>query len=93
MFHKAVSEDDMATATLDQVQQLVDQLSPLEQVKLLEYLTPRIARAVVQQSGTSVAHTQYQDAWAELFRIGEMIAASDPSDTPTLTSTVLSMRR
>jgi hypothetical protein len=80
-------------ATLDQVQQLVDQLSPLEQVKLLEYLTPRIARAVAQQPGTPVVHKEYQGAWAELFRIGDMIAASDTDDTPTLTTTVVSMRR
>jgi hypothetical protein len=83
----------MATATLHQVQQLVDQLSPLEQVKLLEYLTPRIARAVAQQSATSVAHREYQGAWAELFRIGDTIAASDTEDAPTLTTTVVSMRR
>lgn len=82
----------MTTAILDQVEQLVDQLSPLEQVKLLEYLTPRIARAVVQQPGASVAHTQYQEAWADLFRVGEAIMASDADDGPTLTSAVQSMR-
>jgi hypothetical protein len=37
--HK-VWENDMAEGTLDQVQRLVDQLTPLEQVRLLEYLGP-----------------------------------------------------
>ncbi len=36
----------MAETTLDRVRRLVDQLSPREQVHLLEYLTPRIAQAV-----------------------------------------------
>ena len=83
----------MAAATLDQVQQLVDQLSPLEQVKLLEYLSSRIARAVAQQQITAVARSQYEDAWAELFRLGDAIAASDTNEATTLTRSVLSMRR
>lgn len=83
----------MATTTLHQVQQLVDQLSPLEQVKLLEYLTPRIARAIAEQPRTPVADSEYQRAWTELFRSGDTVAASDTEDTPTLTTTVVSMRR
>jgi len=84
----------MASATLNHVQQLVDQLSPMEQAKLLEYLTPRIARALTQQqAATSATGVQHQDAWAELFRVGDIIAASDTTDAPTLTTAVLSMRR
>ncbi len=83
----------MAAATLDHVQQLVDQLSPLEQVKLLEYLSSRIARAVAQQQTPTVARSQYEDAWAELFHVGDAIAASDTNEAATLTSSVLSMRR
>ncbi len=83
----------MAAATLDQVQHLVDQLSPLEQVKLLEYLAPRIVRAVAKQLTTSVPHAQYEGAWAELFRIGDAIAASDTDSSATLTATVAAMRR
>lgn len=83
----------MATAILDQVQHLVDQLSPLEQVKLIEYLTPRIARAVVQQSTSSGANAQYEAAWEDLFRIGTTIATSDTPESATLTATVVAMRR
>jgi hypothetical protein len=36
----------MANSTLDQVQQLVDQLTPHEQVRLLAYLTSRLAQVV-----------------------------------------------
>lgn len=83
----------MAAATLDQVQHLVDQLSPFEQVKLLEYLAPRIVRAVAQQPTTLVPSAQYAGAWAELFRLGDAIAASDTDASATLTATVAAMRR
>jgi hypothetical protein len=39
----------MAESTLVQVRHLVDELSPLEQVRLLEYLTPRIVHAISSQ--------------------------------------------
>ena len=83
----------MAAATLDQVQQLVDQLSPLEQVKLLEYLAPRIVRAVAQQPAMSDSPAHYEGAWAELFRLGDAIAASDTTTSAALTATVAAMRR
>jgi hypothetical protein len=76
----------MAGATFDQVQQLVDQLSPLEQVKLLEYLTPRIVEAMTQKQSTTVSDAQYSSAWAELFRIGDAITGHGDSDSATLTS-------
>jgi hypothetical protein len=33
------------------------------------------------------------DAWQELFRVGDALAAEDPPESPTLTATVLAMRR
>jgi len=83
----------MTAATLDQVQHLVDQLSPFEQVKLLEYLAPRIVRAVTQQPAPSTSRAQHESAWAELFRIGDTIAAHDTPSSDTLTATVVAMRR
>ena len=82
----------MAAATLDQVQHLVDQLSPLEQVKLLEYLASRIVRAMAQQPATPAPPAHYEGAWAELFRLGNAIAASEITTSATLTSTVSAMR-
>jgi hypothetical protein len=84
----------MAEATLDQVQRMVDALSPIEQVRLLEYLTPRIARAVeASQTTATVAPPSSTDAWTEFFRIGDTIGAADTGTMDSLTVAVLSMRR
>jgi hypothetical protein len=86
-------EASTTTATLEQVQQLVDQLTPLEQVRLLEYLTPRLVRAIANaRTPQSAAEPVHTDAWQEFFRIGDALAATDKQDTDTLTATVLMMR-
>ncbi len=84
----------MAESTLDQVQRLVDQLTPLEQVRLLEYLAPRIARVVAGSGPTgSISTLASVEAWAEFLRVGDALAASDPGEGHTLTEAVLEMRR
>lgn len=84
----------MTTATLEQVQRLVDRLSPLEQIRLLEYLTPRIVRSAGAQFAASTVPEATRDAaWQEFFQVGEMLAASDRPDMPTLTQCVQAMRR
>lgn len=91
----------MSQATLAEVERLVNELTPAEQVRLLEYLAPRIARAVVP-AGSTEAGTRVEDTlvkaerargWEEFFRIGDAIAAEDRPESPTLTGTLLSMRR
>lgn len=82
------------TTTLDQIQQLVDQLTPLEQVRLLEYLTPRIAQAVATtQCSPSAPQSSLPEAWKEFFRVGDALAATDTPDVETLTEAVFVMRR
>jgi hypothetical protein len=84
----------MTTTTLEQVQQLVDRLTPLEQVRLLEYLTPRIAQAVADvQPNQSTLNSAYTAAWQEFFRAGDALAATDKPDLTTLTAAVIDMRR
>ena len=84
----------MTTTTLDQVQRLVDQLTPLEQARLLEYLTPRIVRVVARvQSELTVGGPALDDAWQTFFQIGDELAASDQPGMPTLTETIQTMRR
>jgi hypothetical protein len=84
----------MTATTLEQVQHQIDQLTPLDQVRLLEYLTPRIVRAVtVHQSMSVVTSTALTEAWQTFFRIGDALTASDRPSLPTLTQTVQSMRR
>lgn len=83
----------MSNAILEQVQQMVDQLSPLDQVRLLEYLTPRIMRAVESAHPPTSEDPPLADAWREFFRIGDAIAALDTPESETLTAAVLAMRR
>jgi hypothetical protein len=84
----------MPATTLEEVQRLVDRLTPLDQVYLLEYLIPRIARAVASaQPGVPAASGADADAWLEFFRLGEALASQSAPGTETLTQAVLSMRR
>jgi len=76
------------------VQRLIDQLTLLEQVRLLEYLTPRIVRAVtIQQPLATTNGAMLGDAWQAFFQLGDALEASDQPEMPTLTQTVQLMRR
>jgi hypothetical protein len=84
----------MTLATLETVQRLIDQLTPLEQVRLPEYLTPRIVRAVAtRQPMTDAAGATQSEAWQRFFQIGDALAVSDKPGIPTFTETVQMMRR
>lgn len=83
----------MAENTLNEVEHLVDQLSPQEQARLLASLALRMARAVERGSRAAVAVTEGADAWAELFRVGDTLSAEDKPEFETLTSAVAAMRR
>ncbi|MFL5802135.1 MAG: hypothetical protein ACJ8CR_10395 [Roseiflexaceae bacterium] len=54
--------------TLDHVQDLADQLSPLDQVRLIEHLSRQIAPALAS------ANAGAEDAWAKLARLREELA-------------------
>ncbi len=62
------------TISLDQVQQLADLLSPLDQVRLIEHLTRQIAPALVARSGIPAA-SRSEDAWARLEQLRAELAA------------------
>lgn len=84
----------MENATLDQVERLVDHLTPLDQVRLLAYLTPRIARTVTAMyPAAALSMPGNEAAWKEFFRIGDTLAAGDTPEAQTLTSSILMMRR
>jgi hypothetical protein len=84
----------MAESTLDQVQRLVEQLSPYEQAHLLASLALRMAQVVTATLPPVSSPTpETAAAWEEFFRLGDALAASDTSATETLTAAVLAMRR
>jgi hypothetical protein len=62
------------TITLDAVQQLANQLSPLDQVRLIEHLSRQIAPALATPPDAP-AYAGDEDAWAKLARLREELAA------------------
>ncbi|MGE3541332.1 MAG: hypothetical protein AB7N91_28350 [Candidatus Tectimicrobiota bacterium] len=82
----------MAESTFDQVQRLVEQLSPTEQAHLLASLALRLAQ-VVTPPPLAVTSAEPAEAWEEFFRLGDALAASDTPGADTLTAAVLAMRR
>ena len=84
----------MAESTLNQVQRLVEQLSPHEQAHLLAFLALRLGQ-VVTAAAPPVSPTlpETAAAWEEFFRLGDALAASDTPEADTLTAAVLAMRR
>ena len=82
----------MADHTLDQVQQLVDQLTPVDQVRLLAYVASRVAQ-VLPTSLSAADEPEAVDAWERLFKLGEELATTDTPERDTLTTAVLTMRR
>ena len=84
----------MAENTLNQVQRLVEQLSPHEQAHLLAFLALRMAQVVTATSPlASSTPLETAAAWEEFFRLGDALAASDTPAAETLTAAVLAMRR
>ena len=84
----------MPTATLDEVIRLADHLAPLDQVRLIEHLVPRLAPIVAGvQPATPAEPGTSADPWDEFFRLGEELAQRDQPEMSTLTAGVLSSRR
>ena len=84
----------MAESTLNQVQRLVEQLSPHEQAHLLASLALRMAQAVISISPpASITPPETVEVWEEFFHLGDTLAASDTPAADTLTAAVLAMRR
>jgi hypothetical protein len=71
----------MADSTLAQAQQLVDRLTPHDQVRLLAYLTTRLAQVVTAlPPATEGTQSEPADVWKTFFEVGDMLAATDTPD-------------
>jgi len=84
----------MADNTLSQAQQLVDRLTPHDQVRLLAYLTTRLAQVVSAFPPTTEGPLpEPADVWETFFELGDILAATDTPERETLTAAVLAMGR
>lgn len=77
--------------TLDEVQHLAAQLSPLEQVRLIAYLTQHIAPAL-STAAPGPAAAQTPDSWTKLESFWQEIEALGPT-APSATEQLLADRR
>jgi hypothetical protein len=80
----------MPTATLADIQRLVDELTPLDQVRLLEHVLARIALVVATAPS---AERAVGKGWERFFQIGDALSPTGSADAETLTAAVLTMRR
>ena len=88
----------MQAVTFEHAQSLVHRLGLFDQIQLLEYLSSLIARAAKTDKKIFVedpAKTVEGDnsAWDDLFAIGDTLMNVPATQSESLTSTLLSMRR
>ncbi len=74
--------------SLEEIEAMVDALEPKDQVRLLQYLVPRLADSVL--AGES-SNADVDDAWREFRRVGERLAAK--SNGESITQAISDMRR
>lgn len=82
----------MSVTTLNEIKESVEKLDLPDQVRLLEYLTPKIASAVLTSPRTT-SQTEADSAWRRYRSLGERLAATSVRGAPSLTDTVSQMRR
>jgi hypothetical protein len=75
-------------ASLKEVEAMVGALGPSDQVRLLEFLLPRLTEAVMSGAPAQVDAVA---AWQEFRRVGERLAAT--SNGQSITQSVTDMRR
>lgn len=82
----------MSAPTLGEIKASVEKLDIPDQVRLLEYLTPRIASAVLASS-LSDPQADPESAWRRYRSLGHRLAATSVGAAPSLTDSVSQMRR
>jgi hypothetical protein len=83
----------MTATTLDQVQQLADQLTPLDQARLIEHLTERIVELLTAQEPEEPTETLTSDPWEHFFETLDAIAPGPWVSGRTATEELMAMRR
>jgi len=82
----------MSARTLSEIKESVERLDLTDQVRLLEYLTPKIASAVLA-SPRSASQTDADSAWRQYRSLGQRLAATSVVGAASLTDAVSQMRR
>jgi hypothetical protein len=80
----------MIETKLQMIESLVDQLGVDDQVRLMQYLAPRIAGAIPQPSESALPAAE---AWRRFREVGEKLAATSVTGADSLTQAVSEMRR
>ena len=77
-----------------EAQKAADRLEPIEQVRLLEYITQQVERFLGSLASTTKdAVNRNASSWSAFFEAGDRLLADDASNDCSLTQTLLSMRR
>jgi hypothetical protein len=74
--------------SLQEVEAMVDALGPMDKVRLLEYLVPRLTGAVLAGEQSEIDTAK---AWQDFRRVGERLAAT--SNGQSITQAISDMRR
>jgi hypothetical protein len=82
----------MSSTALREIKASVEKLDLADQVRLLEYLTPRIASAVLASPGEA-PNAEAEAAWRRYRATGQRLAATSVSAAGSLTDAVSDMRR
>jgi hypothetical protein len=74
--------------SLQEVEAMVDALGPTDQMRLLEYLVPRLTGAPLANESSEADASK---SWREFRRVGERLAAA--SNGQSITQAISDMRR
>jgi hypothetical protein len=80
----------MSARTLSEIQASIEQLDLQDQVRLLQYLAPKIASAILT---AQPSENDSDAAWRHFRAVGERLAATSRPGAPSLTDAVSQMRR
>jgi hypothetical protein len=83
----------MNTSLLE-AKQAAERLEPIEQVRLLEYITQQVERFLDSLDATTKGDSVHTDkSWSAFFEAGDRLFTDDSSSNRSLTETLISMRR
>jgi hypothetical protein len=87
----------MSERILSEIEASITELDLADQVRLLQYLAPRIAGAVLKTQQESRRDIQAgpsgEDPWRRFQALGNRLAATSVAGAPSLTDAVSQMRR